>query len=328
MHLKNYQKTSSKVWTGRIDDPLDLDSYRMHQIIKPIDLTTIDSFKIERFSICFLGFCCDEGILRNLGRPGAKKGPEYIRKEFANLPVTFGDKLSIYDAGDIHCVENDLEDAQYQLGIAVKTLLALKLFPILLGGGHEIVLGHFYGINKHLKTSNEKLGIINFDAHLDLRPYNEGGSSGTMFAQIADICNNQNHNLSYLCVGAQTYSNTISLFKRADFLGAKYILAKNLIPENTKENYSIINEFITANDHIYVTLDCDVFSSAFAPGVSAMQPFGLDPETVLTLLKQILKSGKVISFDVAEVSPRFDQDNHTAKLIAVIIYALINTLVD
>ena len=40
-----------------------------------------------------------------------------------------------------------------------------------------------------LKKENHPLdmGIINFDAHFDLRPYDNGPSSGSMFRQIADI---------------------------------------------------------------------------------------------------------------------------------------------
>jgi len=69
-----------------------------------------------------------------------------------------------------------------------------------------------------------------------------------------------------------------------------------------------------------------VFNSAYAPGVSAPQPFGLDPETVLIFIKHAFKTNKVIGLDIAEVSPRFDHDNNTAKLAAVIIYAIINVL--
>ena len=87
-----------------------------------------------------------------------------------------------------------------------------------------------------------------------------------------------------------------------------------------------IDAFLSGNDSIYVTICADVFSSAFAPGVSAPQPFGLQPETVLRLLKHVLNSGKVVTFDFAEVSPRFDSDDNTAKLAAVFVYALVNTL--
>jgi formiminoglutamase len=46
----------------------------------------------------------------------------------------------------------------------------------------------------------------------------------------------------------------------------------------------------------------------------------------LRLLNHVLASGKVVSFDFAEVSPRFDSDDNTAKLAAVFIFALVNTL--
>ena len=69
-----------------------------------------------------------------------------------------------------------------------------------------------------------------------------------------------------------------------------------------------------------------MFNSAFAPGVSSLQPFGLNPELALIFIKEILKSKKVISFDIAEVSPRFDHDKRTAKLAAIIIYAVITSL--
>ena len=77
---------------------------------------------------------------------------------------------------------------------------------------------------------------------------------------------------------------------------------------------------------MYITICSDVFNSAYAPGVSSLQPFGMNPEIVLNLLKQIIKSKKVISLDVAEISPRFDSDNRSAKLVAVILYAIINIL--
>ena len=76
----------------------------------------------------------------------------------------------------------------------------------------------------------------------------------------------------------------------------------------------------------YITVCTDVFSSAFAPGVSATQSLGLDPEVVLPIIKHILRTRRVRGFDICEISPRFDQDNTTANLGAVIIFAVVNTL--
>ena len=330
MNLKNYTATDPEFWVGRIDDLHDEDSYRMHQIIKLIDLKEINRQEVDssKLNTCFIGYCCDEGIKRNLGRPGAKHGPEDIRNKFASLPVPFCDRTVIYDAGNLFCTEGNMEEIQEQLAVAVEKILDNHMFPIVLGGSHDLAYGHFNGVFNHLKKNFEKpkIGIINFDAHFDLRPYNNEGTSGTMFSQIADKCAKENHPFNYLCLGIQTSGNTKRLFKEADSLGVKNVLASEFVESNPESISTKIASFIADNDYIYLTLYGDVFSAASAPAVSAMQPFGLKPNDVLKFTKEILKSGKVISFDIAEVSPPLDDDKRTARLAANIIYAVIETL--
>ncbi len=329
MFDKNYKIADKKIWQGRIDSEDNYDAFRWHQWIELIDLNNenLEPFN-GKLGFAFIGFCCDEGVRLNKGRVGAAKGPRSIRRELSNLPCRFDRKVKIFDMGDIYCEDCSLEESQKTLSKAVERILSLNLFPIVLGGGHEIAFGHYNGILNYLNNKKEKsnIGIINFDAHFDLRPYPNGGTSGTMFRQIADICKEKNLKYSYLCLGIQKHSNTIDLFKTADILGAEYILAKDIL---ASEDFSILEkiyDFIKKQDHIYVTICSDVFSSAFAPGVSAAQPLGLDPEKVLKILKYIIRSNKVISFDIAEVSPRFDQDNITANLAKVLIFSIINTL--
>lgn len=87
-----------------------------------------------------------------------------------------------------------------------------------------------------------------------------------------------------------------------------------------------MDTFLYQCSSAYITVCTDVFSSAFAPGVSATQSLGLDPEVVLPIIKHILRTRRVRGFDICEISPRFDQDNTTANLGAVIIFAVVNTL--
>jgi len=311
--------------TGRIDSTTDTSAFRWHQVIQPINLLQAVELDTDSLKICFLGFCCDEGVKRNMGRPGAANGPKSIRKELANWPANFMPHAQLFDAGDIICVNQDMEGAQDALADAVKLLLDADVFPILLGGGHEIALGHFNGI---LYQSQVAPAIINFDAHLDLRPVIDQGSSGTMFNQIHQICGHSKQPYNYLCIGPQTYANTQSLFAKADEIGGQYILAKEINAQLLSDVENRIKHYIQDKDQVYLTLCTDVLSAAHAPGVSAVQPFGLDPELVLQLIKIIIKTGKVCSMDIAEVSPRFDSDNRTAKLVAVYIYAVVNALIE
>jgi formiminoglutamase len=325
----NYKTTDKTFWQGRIDSESNFDAFRWHQWIESIDLKEENLIPFTgKLGFVFLGFCCDAGVKRNNGRIGAANGPESIRKELANLPCRFTQEVKLFDAGNILCEDTSLEESQTLLSKAIDKVLSLNLFPIVLGGGHEIAFGHYNGILNHLKQSENhpNIGIINFDAHFDLRPYPNGGSSGTMFRQIADVCNEENLKYSYLCIGVQKHSNTIDLFKTADRLGAEYILAKDIVDSDNWNVLERLDDFIRFQDKVYITICSDVFSSAFAPGVSASQPLGLDPERVLKFLRYILKSKKVISFDIAEVSPRFDQDNVTANLASVLIFSIVNSL--
>ncbi len=308
-------------WHGRIDSATDFDTFRWHQWIEacPLSESKVSS---DAFAIGFIGFACDEGIKRNKGRQGAALGPRMLRKELSNLPCLFTRGLKLYDCGDIVYQNEDLAVLQYELASAIDKMLSLGLFPIVLGGGHELAYGHFVGLNRHYK----QVSIVNFDAHLDMRPYPEGPSSGTMFLQIADDAKAMHKPFNYLCLGLQRRGNTVSLLKMAKAHGTIYRYARDMIHEPIEKTTQILDSFIEDKEAIYATLCTDVISSAFAPGVSAAQPLGLHPEMVLMLIKRLVASGKLIAFDVAEVSPRYDQDNVTANLASTFIFGLVNEL--
>lgn len=315
---KHLEPVSNKIWQGRIDDTEDFESFRWHQWVQPIDIEEMKEPLKDDLSFCFIGFCCDKGVQRNKGRMGASKGPDSIRREMANLPCHFKSAVGLYDAGNIIAKHLELEEAQDALAKIVSEITSLNMFPIVLGGGHEIAYGHYNGL-KHL---SDKLGVVNFDAHLDIRPYPDGGSSGTMFRQIYDDCKKEKKHYDYMCIGAQKRSNTLRLFKDAHAMKMNYILAKDI----TDVPVDILNGFTRKQEKLYITICSDVFASSFAPGVSATQPLGLEPEVVIKMIKHLIYTGKVIGFDIAEVSPRFDHDRVTSNLAAVLIFAVINTL--
>jgi formiminoglutamase len=325
-HPKYYSPGSGEAWRGRIDDEEDPEAFRWHQAVIPIDLgrdsPPLPATGSSRF--CLLGFPSDAGVERNLGRSGCGAGPAAIRGALAGLPNNFHPSAAIFDGGDVLCPDGDLEAALAVLGDVVARILGLGLFPILLGGGHEIALGHYMGLSRFV--ADPPPAIVNFDAHLDLRPSRGGITSGTMFRQIAENNAENNQPFSYFCVGAQKTANTRSLFRTAEELGAGFLLAAEIDQMGFSDAARRLDRFISGQKSVYLTVCTDVFSSAFAPGVSAPQPFGIHPEIGLRLIKHVLASGKVVGFDIAEVSPRFDNDSQTAKLAAVIIYALVNTL--
>jgi len=318
-----YQKPDMTIWKGRIDSDTNYDAFRWHQWIEPLDLngplSPLPTFKV---GIAILGFASDEGVKRNLGRTGASKGPISIRKELCNLPCSFTQALRLFDAGNILCEDEDLESSQKALADAVARLTALNLFPIILGGGHEVAYGSYQGLMK----SGQTPGIVNFDAHFDIRPYQGKGSSGTMFRQIYDDLQSKQLPFNYFAIGIQKRGNTVDLFKTADLMGASYLMAKDIGEGDLTGALKKLDAFLEKQNQLYITICTDVFSSAFAPGVSATQPLGLQPERILKFFKTIFRTGKVVLFDIAEVSPRFDSDNVTSNLAATFVFSAINSL--
>lgn len=326
--LLNHYVSAMHCWKGRIDSESDYDAFRWHQWVQPLDLNDGGEPFDGKLGFAFIGFCSDKGVARNKGRTGTAVAPEFVRGQMSNLPCTFSPEVKLFDAGDVDCGDITLEEGQRELGLAVEELLRRNLFPIVLGGGHETTFGHFQGQRNYLKSSTgcAELGIVNFDAHFDLRPYDMGNTSGTMFRQMADVCAAEGTPYHYLPIGIQQHSNTVSLFKKADELGVDYVLAREVQTGNLETLLERLDQFLYECRDLYITVCTDVFSSAFAPGVSSPQSLGLDPEVVLPLIKHILRTRKVRGFDICEISPRFDQDNTTANLGAVLIFAVVNTL--
>lgn len=320
MHWANYYiPPTADHWHGRADIPK---SSAFYQLIQLLDLRhTIPIPHTLAFGL--LGFRCDEGIRRNLGRVGAAEGPKHIREMLAKLAVN-RQNIICFDAGDITCENKNLEEAQHALAETVALLLKANITPILLGGGHEIAFGHYQGIIQYY--AKKKLAIVNFDAHFDMRPLlaDFKGSSGTSFLQIAEAQTKATLNFDYNCIGIQPANNIPSLFHTASHYHTHSLLADELQHGMNEKLDRFIKRIIDNNDIIYNSVCLDVFAAFCAPGVSAPQALGVLPWQVIPLLRQLASSGKTVSYDIAELSPKYDIDQRTAKLAANIIYEIIH----
>jgi len=318
MWTDRYNPPSSNIWQGRVDSP---PNSCFHHSVKLLDLNK--ECLHHPLAIALVGFTCDEGIRRNLGRLGAAEGPIAIREVLAKLPIHRHDMIC-YDAGDIVCSDNNLEEAQTALAEVIFILLEHGITPIVMGGGHEVAWGHYQGIAK--KVAIETLCIVNFDAHLDMRPLlpNQKGTSGTSFLQIAEAYQQAEKQFHYNCIGIQKSGNIDLLFDTAKKYHTQIIYAEEIHEGDSERYLNHIKKIINEYHDIYLSLCLDVFSAAHAPGVSAPQPLGLFPWQVIPSLRELAQSGKVISYDIAELSPHYDLDLRTTKLAAHLIYEIVH----
>ncbi|MFT7381629.1 MAG: formiminoglutamase [Roseivirga sp.] len=308
-----------QLWKGR-NDP---NSGRLNYWHELVALYDLDELKpAGHTQIALLGYACEEGVKRNQGRLGAANGPDAIRKMLAVLPNHFDKETSLLDLGNIECDDQQLETTQAFLSQSVTQLLEVGAFPILLGGGHDIAYAHYTGIRDFLNqnSSQKKIGIVNLDAHFDLRDNANGNTSGTPFFQIAQDCKEANQDFHYLCLGIQKAANTKTLFETAERLGVEWAESTDYIVQNWIKIEQQLLAFIHKVDVVYLTIDLDGFSSAYAPGVSAPSPMGFAPDVVLKTLEVLFQSKKVTSVDIAEMNPAYDQGNATARLAARLVH--------
>jgi formiminoglutamase len=240
-----------------------------------------------------------------MGRLGAVEGPEMFRRALAKLPST----RPFEDCGDIVCIGDELENCQKAFANCIAALPKDSVV-IGVGGGHEIAWAHYSGLKQ---IHDGPVGIINIDAHFDLRPLisENRGTSGTSFLQIA-----HNYPFDYTVIGIQKLGNTQGLFQKAEELKSKIITAEDIHLNGINGALQAIDETLRRNDKIYLSICLDVFAAPYAPGVSAPQPLGLLPWHVIPLLKRVQESGKVVGVDIAELNPHFDRDDMTALLAA------------
>jgi formiminoglutamase len=310
-------------WTGRVDAADGERGRRWHQVVRPVQ-------QADRTGVALLGFASDAGVSRNHGRPGAAEGPAALRRALANLAWHGNDDARLYDAGDVTCSGDALEEAQSAYADRLAGLLRHGHFVIGLGGGHEIAWAAHSGLERAFATDPrfERLGVLNFDAHLDLRrPESAGrGTSGTPFLQIAEARAARGLDFRYLCVGVSEAANTPALFDRARALGVTIVTDLEAAQPEASLH---LQRFIEASSAVYLTFCLDALPPAVAPGVSAPAGLGVALHRVVTLLKDALAAcghgrpgSKLLLADIAELNPRFDPDGRTARTAARLVYEL------
>ncbi len=308
-----YRKPDGDIWQGRKSGA----GLYLHEIIRLSNIESIPD--AGQAAVALLGYACDEGVRRNQGRPGAEGGPETIRKMMAGLSNHLSPEKQLWDVGDIVSDVPDLEEIHNQTASALTSLLEKGYFPMVLGGGHDLAYPHYQAITHAFP--HKSVGIINLDAHFDLRPVEDQCNSGTPFWQIASEASE--HGFHYFCLGIQEESNNKKLFQVARDEQVRYISNRGFRLENYTQIRSELDTFIDEVDVVYLTVDLDGFTSGIAPGVSAPSPLGFGWEVAFATIEHICGTGKLVSADIVEMNPLYDRDHATARLAARVAYEII-----
>lgn len=297
----------------RVDDP------RLGEII---EVWLGDLAALTPGRAVLIGFPQDEGVRRNHGRVGAAQAPREIRQHLHRLTPwdgTTGTNLADrppLDLGDLR-VSPDLEESQAHLGTVIGHILGAGAVPIVLGGGHEAAYGHYLGY----VAARRPVAILNVDAHLDLRPLQDGkGHSGSPFRQALEHPTTPLPGARYSCLGAQPYSVSRAHWQYLTERGGAARWCDDVRDDPSKHFQRELHRLATSECHVYVTLDADAVRAADVPGVSAPNPSGLPGEQVIHCARIAGRASTVSSFEIVEINPALDPEGRSSRWAAACLW--------
>ncbi len=291
----------------------DPDDIRLGDLFKT---TTVEELATSE-SFCLLGYPDDEGIKLNGGRIGAAGAPSVIRQYLYKMTPTPA-PTHFFDLGDLQ-IESTLEIRHQKARETVQTLQSKKIKTISLGGGHDYGYSDASGFIKAHLSSGQKPVVLNFDAHLDVRPTTNGFNSGTPFYRLLNEFENQ---IEFAEIGAQPQCNSL---KHREWALSKKAHIFNL--KELQQNDGLMGLFthpvfskLTKTTPLFISFDIDGLTSTEAPGCSQSWVTGLKTEDYLRFFAKLAKLCDIRGLGIYEVSPPLDSNDQTSKTAALIAY--------
>ena len=172
------------------------------------------------------------------------------------------------------------------------------------------------------------LGILQIDAHADLRNAYEGFTyshasimynaiqlpsiSSLTQVGIRDICD---YEVSIINTNKDIYTFYDKQLHEGTYNGKTWDTQCDEIIKTLPEN-------------VYISFDIDGLDPKLCPNTGTPVPGGLEFEQAMYLIKKVVDSGrKIISFDLCEVSPHENDNEWNANVGARVLYRLSNLMI-
>ena len=173
-----------------------------------------------------------------------------------------------------------------------KEICKQNKIPVIIGGEHSVTFGAVNGIFKGLNFSkNEEIGIIQIDAHADLRENYE--NQAYSHASVMYLLSKSEYKIAQFGVRALSKEEV----KNRDIFEILYFDIEDI---KNKKDIKLPKHF---PNNIYITFDVDGLDPSIMPATGTPVPDGLGFNESLKLIKSLIKGRKVLGFDVVEFSP-------------------------
>jgi len=224
------------------------------------------------------------------------------------------DGLRVHDLGDVQETA-DWTTFSAAAGAAAETAFDCP-FALFLGGDHAVTIPLFEAAARSLPAP---IGVLHFDAHLDLMSSFEG------------------HSWSHACTARRILESPAADPARFAFVGIRSWLgdervyvdehpqlavhtAREVNARGPAEIAKAVCGQLAGCASVYITVDIDVLDPAFAPGTGTPEAGGLPTRDLLEILRTAFHDLPVRALDVVEVSPPLDTSDITSIAAIKLIY--------
>lgn len=223
---------------------------------------------------------------------GAADGPRAILEASLQLELFDGVGIpadsGIYTHPPVDC-SGPMPAVLTNIARAVATVLHLNKIPVLLGGEHAITPGAI----PELKNRFDDFGVVQFDAHADLRDsyLDDPNSHACAMRRILDL------DIPIFQIGNRSMSLPEHQLRHDLSIGhldasdiAQNGIPKKILPENFPRN-------------LFITFDVDAFDPSVIPATGTPEPGGLTWYDVMHMLNNLLQERTVVGMDFVELAP-------------------------
>ncbi|MBN1931861.1 MAG: agmatinase [Desulfobacterales bacterium] len=223
---------------------------------------------------------------------GTAEGPSAILQASLQLEVFDGYSIpaeqGIYTHPPLDC-EGPPEIILQKISNCFSQVLKLGKIPIMLGGEHTVTLGALQALKQHYGD----FGVVQLDAHADLRNTYEGNS----FSHACVMHRALDLGLSIYQIGVRSLSyeeHCLRCRQKIGHLDANSIAAHGVPDEILPQDFP---------ENIYLTIDVDSLDPSIIPATGTPEPGGLSWYQTLQVLESVLHHRNILGFDVVELSP-------------------------
>jgi arginase len=295
-------------------------------------------------SVTFVGVPLDLGA----GRRGVDMGPSAFRLADIHARVKELGYV-VHDAGDVPVEIQETHDPgnpklKYLAEIRatcegvrdkVGEIVAQGSIPVVLGGDHSIAIGTMAGLSRFYRQSNQRIGLVWFDAHADLNTAETSPTGNIHGMPLAVVLGLGDPSLvgmagaTPMVDGARAAAvglRDVDIAERRN-IRESGIGAFTMRDIDERGMRAVMDEAIkratSGTAGIHVSFDLDGMDPDYAPGVGTPSPGGITYREAHLAMEMLADTGKVVSVEFVEVNPVLDKRNSTAKLAVELLASLL-----